>query len=186
MPETAESEPGRELMRGDIDALVRLFSRASPMSASHWNPLTGETFAVRKKGQKQRLAAFEERLFEEDGWVEVPYAESDDAFALMDGWAEDLRPGKGRTAIVAALAGDKPFRSFRAAVKRFPGLYRRWQQTEAQEAAVRLVVFCLSQDGRIDDPRFKAIERELADEWDAEERQVGLIRVEGLSLGKGR
>ncbi|MCB9738152.1 MAG: hypothetical protein H6747_02715 [Deltaproteobacteria bacterium] len=122
-----------------LDRLLDLFVRASPHRHTHWNPETGETFSVRgRKGAAEAVEAFEERLFEEEAWIEVPWLESDDAFAMMQAFASELAPGRGRAVLLAALQTDKPFRAFRAALASRPGLLRRFRAVELEEAAERL------------------------------------------------
>ena len=114
----------RTTANGDFAAIVELFAGASPMTASHWNLATGETFAVRHaRRQRALVEAFEERLFDDEdgGWVEVPFLESDDAFNLVRAWVADLSPGKGKAELQRAIAGDKPFRAFRTTLKKGRG-----------------------------------------------------------------
>ena len=163
----------------------RLFREASPMTCSHWNPDTGEMFRV-KSSKRQRLLveAFEDRLFNEEGWHEVPFLESDDEFALMGDFAKELGRGKGRTELLAALAGDKPFRRFREVLQRRPGMERRWRTVANEEASVRLAIFCLGQALRFDHDEYRTAVDFVRAEWESAERAEGLIVTSGLSLSK--
>jgi len=164
-----------------------LFRDASPMTCSHWNVLTGEMFAVRSsRRQRKHVDAFESRLFAEEGWHEVPFMESDDEFALMGDFARELGRGKGRTELLGALDGDKPFRRFRNVLKRRPGMARRWRIVANEEAAVRLVVFCLGQDLVFDHAAFKSAVALVQGEWQKAEQAEGLIATAGLSLARSR
>mgnify|MGYP006928202227 CR=1 FL=1 len=172
---------------GGMDAVLLLFANASPMTASHWNVLTGATFAVRNsRRSRAAVEAFEERLFEEDGWHEVPFQESDDAFAMMNEFADSLRPGKGRTALRNALSDDKPFRRFRAELGRFAGIARRYRELVAEESAARLVVFCLANDLTLDDPRFAKLSRQLQKQLIESELKAAVVPPTSLSLGSKR
>lgn len=172
---------------GAWDKVHGLFRDASPMTCSHWNPTTGELFRVRSSRRQAALVeAFETRLFSEEGWYEVPFLESDDAFALMGDFARELGRGKGRTELLKALEGDKPFRRFREVLQRRPGLARRWKKVADEEAAMRLAVFCLGQGLTIDHPEFRRAVAEIEREWQRTERAEGLIATAGLSLAKGR
>ncbi|MCO4761597.1 MAG: hypothetical protein KC502_08845 [Myxococcales bacterium] len=171
--------------KGQWSAIVALFRDATPMTCSHWNSQTGDVFRVRSSRRQRALVeAFEERLFDEEGWCEVPFMESDDAFALMGDFAGDLAPGKGRSELLAALAQDKPFRGFRQILKKRPGLDRRWRKVADEEAAVRLVMFCLAQGLVMNHPEFRKAEKMIRAEWDAADRAEGLVAASGLSLGK--
>ncbi len=135
---------------------------------SHWNPRSGEVFVAPNGDKRSKAVAdFEQKLFEDADWIEVPFVESDTAHELAVKWCETLAAGKGKVAVKTALLGPKPFRALRAALKGAPGLARRYQRALEEEAAIRLVEFCLSQDWRLDDPRFDAIAdqiRQLDDE----------------------
>lgn len=93
----------------------------------------------------------------------MPFVESDTAHELAVKWCETLAAGKGKAAVKAALLGPKPFRALRAALKSAPGLARRYQRAMQEEAAIRLVEFCLSQDWRLKDPRFDAIAKRITE-----------------------
>lgn len=193
-------DPGSELrpVRGQWPDLVRLFARASPVSMSHWNPATGELFeAPRGKQRAATVQRFEERLWKDANWIEIPYQESDEAFAAAQQFVDDLRAGKAKTQLAAALQGSKPFRAFRTVLAAHPGLQRRWNDLQNQQSAERLVEFCLSQSYFIDDPRFEqALESWLdareAEEGDGEEPLPPPVPVAArrplgsLSLGRKR
>ncbi len=195
-------EPGNELrpVRGTWPELVRLFAHASPVSMSHWNPTTGETFeAPRGKQRAITVQRFEERLWRDTQWMEIPYQESDEAFAQTEQFVADLRAGKAKTQLAAALIGPKPFRAFRAVLGAHPGLQRRWNDLQAQQSAERLVEFCLAQGYLIEDPRFEqALEgwldaREAEDdEDDDEDAPIPAVpaaarrAIGSLSLGRKR
>jgi len=147
---------------GAYDKLVGLFADASPLAMSHWNPRTGEVFALpRGKTRKAAAAAFEQRLWQEEDWHEVPCLESDDAHALAVAFGQGLHPGKGKTAVLAALADDKPFRGLRQVLARAPGLARRYRAVQEAEAEERLVTFCESLGVVLEDPRFAAVLKRL-------------------------
>lgn len=149
--------------KGEWERLVRLFAGASPVTMSHWNPMTGETFEAPRGKQRQTTAErFEERLWREPDWVEVPWQESDVAHAMAAAFADHLQPGRGKSELMAALDGPKPFRAWRAVLLRHPGLKRRWQRIVEAEAAERLVTFCLGLGLTLDDPRFAQLAAELA------------------------
>ncbi len=178
---------------GQYDDLVRLFADASPLAMSHWNPRSGEVFSVpRGKARKAVAAAFEQRLMEEEDWLEVPYLESDDAHALAVAFAETLHPGKGKTAILAALAGDKPFRKLREVLAGAPGLTRRYRTVLEAEAEERLVTFCEGLGLHLDDPRFAAVLTRLqsADDdeemFEEEEHDAAHRPAAALSIGRLR
>ncbi|MBM4344407.1 MAG: hypothetical protein FJ100_13645 [Deltaproteobacteria bacterium] len=168
--EVAHDRGAAELsaVAGDYRELLSLFADASPMSMSYWNPDTGELFAL-PAGKRRRAAAeaFDRRLLAESegarlGWVEVPFQESDAGFAQALAFAEQLSPGRGRARLLRALAGEKPFRAFRAALHGMPGVHRKWQQVMIAEAELRLVGFCLANGWTIADDRFAAaVERWL-------------------------
>ena len=180
-----EEEVAAARAKGTWRRVHALYRDASPMTCSHWNPLTGELFHVRSSRRQAALVeAFEERLFTEEGWHEVPFLESDDAFALMRDFAQDLGRGRGRTELLAALDGDKPFRRFREVLQRRPGLARRWRKVADEEASVRLAVFCLGQNLTFDHPEFERAVAEIEAEWRRAERAEGLISVAGLRLSK--
>lgn len=171
---TADGQPVQVVV-GDWAALVRLFERASPVSMSHWNPLTGQTFEL-PRGKQRRTTGerFEHKLMREDddgaAWAEIPYEESDTEYRRALAFAEGLRPGAGRAELLAALHGPKPFRAFRTVLGHHPGLERRWASVSSQAAEERLAEFCLAQGWRLVDERFDAaVERWL----EAEERADG-------------
>jgi len=153
-----------EVVNGIFDDLLALFVNAHPINMSHWNPRSGAVF-VAPTGEKRgkAVADFEQRLFDDADWIEVPFVESDTAHELAVKWCETLAAGKGKAAVKAALLGPKPFRALRAALKSAPGLARRYQRAMEEEAAIRLVEFCLSQDWRLNDPRFDAIAQRITD-----------------------
>ncbi len=147
--------------RGDWDALVRLCVQASPLSMSHWNPRTGEIFTLTKGRDRQaRAEAFQQRLFSEDDWIEVPCLESADGYALAEAFANSLSSGRGKQAVQQALAGPKPFRALRQVLAQAPGLDRRYEKMVREEAELRLAELCLGLELLHPDPRFtQAAER---------------------------
>ena len=155
---------------GEYVKLIDLFAVATPMSMSHWNSRTGDVFALPSGKRRQQAAQdFERSLWRDGAWVEVPFQESDAAFAQATDFVASLQPGRGRAALQAALQGPKPFRAFRAAIGHFAGLARRWYAQQAAEAELRLIQFCLAQGWALADPRFAgAVERWL----DANDDQV--------------
>lgn len=155
---------------GEYVKLIELFAAATPMSMSHWNSRTGDVFALPAGKRRQQAAQdFERLLWRDEAWVEVPFQESDAAFALATEFVASLQPGRGRVALQVALQGPKPFRAFRAAIAHFAGLARRWYAQQAAEAELRLIQFCLAQSWALADPRFAgAVERWL----DANDEQV--------------
>lgn len=163
-PSDAAGNPiGGRVVRGEWEALVQLFGRATPLSMSHWNPHSGELFELPRGKQREATALrFEERLWREPQWVEIPCQESDSGYQQAQDFVTSLRPGRGRQELTAALEGAKPFRALRAVLDRHPGLKRRWQAIAEAEATLRLVEFCISQQWRLDDRRFdEAVERWL-------------------------
>lgn len=179
-------------MRGTdpLAELLDFFVQASPHSASHWNVETGELFSVRgRRGNRAAVEAFEERLFDEEGWVEVPWLESDDAFAMMEAFVASLAPGRGRTALQQALATDKPFRAFRAAIASRPGLLRRFRQVELEEASERLCQVAVGLDVELPYPalaeRQAAIRAEIEAAEDSDAAQ-GRVAVGSLRIGGAR
>lgn len=178
---------------GQYDKLIALFADASPLSMSHWNPRTGEVFSLpRGKRRKDAAAAFEQRLFQEEDWHEIPCLESDDAHALAVAFAETLHPGKGKTAVLAALAGDKPFRNLRQVLAGAPGLARRYRTVLEAEAEERLVTFCEGLGLVLADPRFAAAaarlqEPEFEDEPEPHDAHGAAHRpAAALSIGRPR
>jgi hypothetical protein len=165
--EVTEDGQPVQVVVGEWPALVRLFERASPVSMSHWNPLTGQTFEL-PRGKQRRATGerFEQKLMREDddgaAWAEIPYEESDTEYKRAVAFAEGLRPGTGRAELLAALNGPKPFRGFRTVLGHHPGLERRWTSVSTQAAEERLAEFCLAQGWRLADDRFEvAVERWL-------------------------
>ena len=141
--------------KGDWLQLVTLFAQASPLRMGHWNPQTGETFvAPRRKNSRAIAEAFELRLLQEDGWLEVPFLESDEAFALAVSWAQSLDPGRGKAAVTHALAQDKPFRHLRTVLGEMVGLQRRYDRAVREEAEGRLVELCVGLGLTLAHPRF--------------------------------
>lgn len=164
--------PGDDFVqvRGDWVALVALFGRASPVSMSHWNPRTGNVFELRAPSPQHRAklsAAFEQQLWQDADWVEIPCQESDAAFAQIAAFVGALRPGKAKTQLATAIASPKPFRRFRQLMAGWPGVARRWQAVVDGEAALRLAEFCLSQNWRLADPRFEVAVVQWLDTTDA-------------------
>ena len=175
------------VVEGGVPRLIALFRDASPMTASHWNVVTGEIFAV-KNSRRSRVAVetFEERLFDEEGWHEVPFQESDDAYQMMAAFADELRPGKGRTALLRAVESDKPFRAFRVVCNRYPSLQRRWRRSQDDEALARLVGFCLANELWLDDARFAAEVERVESQWRAADAAEGKLAAAALSIGRKR
>lgn len=95
-------------------------------------------------------------MLEEEGWIEIPWQESDDAYAQARQFVTRLKPGNGRTALSKALDTPKPFRAFRAVLGKHPGLARRWEAEATAEALARMVECCVAHDVALDDPRFAA------------------------------
>ena len=160
-----DAEPAVPVVRraaGEWERLVGCFAAASPVSLSHWNPTTGEVFAAPRGRQSRATArAFEQRLLTETGWVEVPWLESSDAFALAAAFGDSLGPGRGRVDVLTALAGEKPFRALRRVLDAHPGLRRRYEREVKQEAAFRLVHTCLALGWDLDHPEFARWSREV-------------------------
>jgi hypothetical protein len=98
--------------------------------------------------------AFELRLLEEDGWIEIPWQESDDAYGQARQWLSKLKPGKGRAELARALDTPKPFRAFRNVLAKHPGLARRWQEESTAEALARMVECLVAHEVTLQDPRF--------------------------------
>lgn len=150
--------------KGDWAKLVKLFAEASPLRMGHWNPLTGELFAApRRKNSPAIAAAFELRILQEDGWLEVPFLESDEAFALAVNWAQSLDPGRGKAAVTQALAREKPFRHLRAVLGQMIGLARRYDKAVQEEAEARLVELCVGMGMTLAHPRFAELAPYFAD-----------------------
>lgn len=150
--------------RGDFDRLLQLFLQTHPHRPCYWNPLTGELFAppAGAKGAAAR-EAFELRLLDEDGWLELPWQESDDAYTQARNFTAQLKPGKGRAELSKALGQPKPFRAFRAVLGRHPGLARRWDAEATAEALARMVECCVAHDVTLADPRFASAQ----EAWEA-------------------
>ncbi len=188
MTETLATTPAR----GDWPRLVKLFAEASPLRMGHWNPQTGEVFvAPRHKKGRAIAAAFELRLLEEEGWLEVPFLESDDAFALAVNWAESLDPGRGKRAVTQALAQEKPFRQLRVVLGQMVGLDRRYEKAVREEAEARLVEFCVSMSLTLNHPRFVELAPYFQDAEDADSTVLAVTaksgvqrRVDALSIGR--
>jgi hypothetical protein len=184
--DAAEAEDAPRAARGDWDRLVRLFADASPLNQSHWNTATGEVFYLGKSKDRQaRAEAFQQRLFAEDDWIEVPYLESADGFALAQKFAQSLASGRGKTSVLQALAGPKPFRVLRTVLAGAPGLQRRYERMLKQEAELRLAEVCLGLNLTLADPRFQtAAERllEAQEEDGGGEDGIALDRYEPLDL----
>ena len=178
--------------KGDWAQLVKLFCEASPLRMGHWNPLTGEIFvAPRRKNSPAIAAAFELRLLQEEGWIEVPFLESDEAFELAVNWAQSLDPGRGKAAVTKALAQDKPFRQLRAVLGQMVGLARRYEKAVREEAEARLVELCVGLGMTLDHPRFLELAPYFRDPepLPAEGAPVSPLsavqrRVDALSIGR--
>ena len=180
--------PETTVARGEWPQLVKLFAEASPLRMGHWNPQTGEVFAApRRKNSRAIAAAFELRVLQEEGWLEVPFLESDEAFALAVSWAQSLDPGRGKAAVTQALAQEKPFRQLRAVLGQMIGLQRRYEKAVREEAEARLVELCVGLGLTLDHPRFV----ELAPYFQDQEEAIGAPivsavqrRVDALSIGR--
>lgn len=185
---TSPSSP--VLARGDWSRLVKLFADASPLRMGHWNPQTGETFvAPRGKNGRSAAQAFELRLLDEDGWIEVPFLESDEAYELAVDWAQSLDPGRGKTAVVHALNQEKPFRHLRTVLGQMIGLQRRYEKRVKEEAEARLVELCVGLGLRLDHPRFVELAPYFAEPEPAPEPGLPVPtavqrRVTALSIGR--
>ncbi len=174
---------------GDWPLLVKLFAEASPLRMGHWNPQTGETFAApRRKNGRAIAEAFELRLLEEDGWIEVPFLESDEAFALAVSWAQSLDPGRGKAAVTQALGQPKPFRQLRVVLGQMVGLQRRYEKAVREEAEARLVELCVGLGLTLPHPRFVELAPYFADPEEpdpvASALSPVLRRVSALSIGR--
>ena len=175
------------------EALIDLFLRAGPHSCAHWNTETGELFELRsKKGADAALEAFEERLFAEDGWIEVPWQGSDEAFSVAQAFAEELDEGPSRAELLLALEGDKPFRAFRAVLSAHPALARHWRERDREAAAWRLVEVAVALDVELPTEKLRSMAAELAAEQaDGDESAeakaalpAGLVPTTRLSIGR--
>lgn len=174
----ASADEAPRAAQGDWDRLVRLFADASPLNLSHWNPSTGEVFYLGKgKYRGAKAEAFQQRLFREDDWIEVPHLESADGFALAQKFAQSLSSGRGKTAVVQALAGPKPFRALRTVLAGAPGLQRRYERMLKAEAELRLAEVCLGLNLTLADPRFQTAAERLLE---AEEEPDDASEADGL------
>lgn len=176
---------------GDWAALVQLFADASPMRMGHWNPLTGEVFVLPRgkkahsPAAKAAKEAFELRLLSEDGWLEVPFQESDDAFDLAVRWAESLEAGRGKVEVMSALQQDKPFRQLRIVLGQRPGLARRYERVQVEEAEGRLVELCVGMGLRLPGARFAELAPLFADPEEPGDLPEGSHRpLKALSIGR--
>lgn len=178
--------------RGDWARLVKLFAEASPMRMGHWNPRTGEVFVAPRRKKNRAIAdAFELRLLDEEGWLEVPFLESDDAFALAVNWAQSLDPGKGKSAVTQALAQEKPFRQLRVVLGQMIGLERRYEKAVREEAEARLVELCVSMGLTLAHPRFVELAPYFQDTEEIDPDVPTAVvksgvqrRVDALSIGR--
>ncbi len=142
----------RGVPAGQGDRLIDLFLSASPHRCAHWNVLTGETFELEsRRDAESRLEAFELRLFEEDGWVEVPWPDSDEDFRVAEAFLEELEPGREQAELRAALEGPKPFRAFRDALRRWPESAEAWRERQREAAGWRVAEVALAFDAKVDD-----------------------------------
>ena len=159
------------------------------MRMGHWNPQTGEVF-VAPRGKKGRAIAhaFELRILEEDGWLEVPFLESDEAYELAVSWAQGLDPGRGKAAVTQALAQEKPFRQLRAVLGQMVGLDRRYEKAVREEAEARLVELCVGMGLRLAHARFDELAPYFRDPEPeaATAAPVSAVqrRVSALSIGR--
>ncbi|MFT5431836.1 MAG: hypothetical protein ACI9OJ_002534 [Myxococcota bacterium] len=124
-------------------AWTRAFREASPHQSSWINIQTGDAkrFNPRKLGA-DRVAELEEALYDEEGWVEIPYAESDDEYQDMRAFATSPECGRAGRDLIMGLADEKPFRSFRVALKNHKPAKAAWFENRRKEAELRLVAFC--------------------------------------------
>ncbi len=193
-PKAAAAKPAGP--EAQAEALIDLFLRAGPHSCAHWNTETGELFELRtKKGADAALEAFEERLFAEDGWIEVPWQPSDEAFSVAQAFAEELDDGPSRAELLLALEGDKPFRAFRAVLAAHPALARHWRERDREAAAWRLVEVAVALDVELPTDKLRAMAAELAAEQGDDEGEgagvteasalpTGLVPTSRLSIGR--
>lgn len=127
--------------------LISLFRDAGPHRCAHWNIVSQEVFSLRgRQGAESALEAFEQRLFEEDGWVEVPWVESDEAHGIAEAFVEEFDDPKLAARLGQALAGPKPFRAFRAVLATNPAVADLWREREDEAAAWRLAELCVAWD----------------------------------------
>jgi hypothetical protein len=177
------------------EALIELFLRAGPHSCAHWNTETGELFELRsKRGADAAIEAFEERLFAEDGWIEVPWQASDEAFSVAQAFAEELDEGPSRAELLLALEGDKPFRGFRAVLAAHPALARHWRDRDREAATWRLVEMAVALEVELPTEKLRSMAAELAAEQgdgdgDGEAEAdasmpTGLVPTSRLSIGR--
>jgi hypothetical protein len=180
--------PQPTLARGEWSQLVKLFAEASPLRMGHWNPQTGEIFAApRRKNSRAIAVAFELRVLQEDGWLEVPFLESDEAFSLAVNWAQSLDPGRGKAAVTHALAQDKPFRQLRVVLGQMVGLQRRYEKAVREEAEARLVELCVGLGLTLDHPRFVELAPYFQDQEEVGSSPIVSAvqrRVDALSIGR--
>ena len=148
---------------------LRAFRQASPHRPSWINIETGEVkrFNPRKLG-RAKYEALEERLYDEQGWVEVPYAESDDEFADMMSFAASPDAGKASKHLIFALQAPKPFRGFRTTLEQHQSAAAMWDANRLREAEHRLVAFCRAYDIHLDSERFQHVMQEQLS-WNDEE-----------------
>ena len=183
-------EPTLTAAKGEWPRLVKLFAEASPLRMGHWNPLTGEVFvAPRRRNSPAIVQAFELRLLREEGWLEVPFLESDEAYELAVNWAQSLDPGRGKAAVTQALAQEKPFRQLRTVLGQMVGLARRYENRVREEAEARLVELCVGLGYTLDHPRFEELavyfrDAELAEPVAGNAVTAVQRRVDALSIGR--
>jgi len=136
-------------------AWARAFREASPHKSSWVNLITGEVkrFNPRKLGE-ERVLALESALYDEEGWVEIPYAESDDEYHDMRAFAASPEAGRGSRDLIMALGDDKPFRRFREALRKHDDARGAWFENRRREAELRLVAFCIAMELEFDHPQY--------------------------------
>lgn len=112
-------------------AWLRAFREASPHRPRWVHLGTGEVKWSEDEG-----------IFDDESWVEVPWAESDDEFQQMREFSASPEAGKGSRDLLIALADPKPFRAFRAALKKHPAVADVWHDSRWAEAEERMRAFC--------------------------------------------
>ena len=142
-------------------AWLRAFREASPHSPAWVNVRTGEVkrFKPRKLAPEE-LEALEGSLYEDEDWVEVPYAESDDEFKDMQAFAMSAEAGGAGLRLLASLGGEKPFRAFRKLLGEDPAVAAAWHANRIGEAEARLWSFCKAYGIVLDHPQFARFSEE--------------------------
>lgn len=163
----------------DWDRLVAAFRDATMVDTYYLNTRTGKLLYhnPRKLGAA-RAQKVEERVFEEEDWIEIPYVESDEEFAAMEAFASSGAAGEAREALRSAITSDKPFRRFREALRQAPGAAAAWEEERLRAALDRLVDFCEALEIEIDHPAFAALRS-------AARGEATLAPASSLSIGRG-